>query len=476
MNAEFICENCIGDALLRAEVNSIGTTDICVYCDLEGICCELAYLSDVIHAALQEHFIFIPSEPSTMDYALAKEGLWTRPGSPVVHVIADITGLDEAVAEDVRSYLSDAHGYAAVQDGDEDPYASDAYYEEKRPDDYHLRDTWDSFCQQVKWRSRFFSEYAQIDLDNIFGDLERLSTVNGTPVIRSIMPEDADRFLFRGRVALSQNELEEILRYPAKQLGAPPPRLAKAGRMNAAGISVFYGAADFATCVAEIRAPVGSSVVPGRFEIIRSVRLLDLDALAELSVSGSTFDPEFGPLRGRAAFLTELVQTISNPVMPGEEAFDYLPTQVVSEYLATKAKPRCDGIVFRSSQTGGEGRNVVLFNHACTSKDDDIPDGTKIRIHINADPEEGCLPAIWIFEDIPKPPESQKPDDTEFPFSLPGAESFDRPDDTAWLPPREPTLRLNPDTVCVHHIEAVTYKSASREVFRHRAEMKDNEF
>ena len=35
--------------------------------------------------------------------------------------------------------------------------------------------------------------------------------------------------------------------------------------MNAAGISVFYGAMEEETCIAEARAPVGSYVVIGRF-------------------------------------------------------------------------------------------------------------------------------------------------------------------------------------------------------------------
>lgn len=145
--------------------------------------------------------------------------------------------------------------------------------------DLNFRDTWESFCQQLRSRSRFFSQYAEIDLRNIFGDLTSLITFQGISVIREISPSDEDRFVFRARLALSPTELENILKYPSRELGAPPSRLARAGRMNAAGISVFYGALDIDTCVTEIRPPVGSSVVVGRFEIIRPVRLLDMDAL-----------------------------------------------------------------------------------------------------------------------------------------------------------------------------------------------------
>ena len=41
--------------------------------------------------------------------------------------------------------------------------------------------------------------------------------------------------------------------------------------MNAPGIRAFYGAMEESTCLAEIRAPVGSHVVVGRFQFTRPV-------------------------------------------------------------------------------------------------------------------------------------------------------------------------------------------------------------
>lgn len=133
--------------------------------------------------------------------------------------------------------------------------------------------------------------------------------------------------------------------------GDYPP--ARAGRMNAAGTSVFYGAREAQTCISEVRAPVGSHIVIGRFEIIRPVRLLDSDVLTRVVVDGSPFDPEYGTRLSRAAFLRHLVGEISRPVMPRDEEFEYLPTQAVAQYLAECASPRLDGVIFRSSQTNG---------------------------------------------------------------------------------------------------------------------------
>ena len=63
--------------------------------------------------------------------------------------------------------------------------------------------------------------------------------------------------------------------------------------MNAQGISVFYGASDLATALAEIRPPVGSRVLVGKFDLARPVRLLDVEALRSVYVGGSIFDPAY---------------------------------------------------------------------------------------------------------------------------------------------------------------------------------------
>lgn len=51
-------------------------------------------------------------------------------------------------------------------------------------------------------------------------------------------------------------------------------------------------------------------------------------------------------------------------------ALDYVITQVICEYLAT-LQPKLDGLIYPSTQSGGEGSNVVLFSHACKVRQPD---------------------------------------------------------------------------------------------------------
>jgi len=466
-----ICTDCIGDEFLRKTILDTGQKGDCTYCKKSGTTVSLQNLSKDIHQVIEDQFYLTSSDPDGLDYLLAKEGLWEREGELVEYIISEISGLDEMISEDVRAALSGYYGYTAVKDGGEDPYAYDAQYEERGPDPdtLNFHDTWESFCQQVQWRSRFFNQHAEIDLDNIFGDLESLKTHTGRPVICTITPEDTNWSVYRARIAQSSSDLEKILERPCRELDAPPSRLAQAGRMNAAGISVFYGGLEEDTCVAEVRAPVGSSVVVGRFKFIREVTVLDLDALAGVYVNGSHFDPEFTERRARVAFLRHLAKTISQPVMPNDEAFQYLPTQVVSEYLASRAKPPMDGMVFKSSQTGGVGRNFVLFNHAATTDHIDAPDGTEFSVYMDDRPPDESDPIVGVFEKVPPEEPQVKKSTSDDMFSIPlPTVSFDVDDEQVWLSTREPTLRLELNSVYVLDIDSVQYAQLKRPVLRSR--------
>src|SRR5437016_3033397 len=57
--------------------------------------------------------------------------------------------------------------------------------------------------------------------------------------------------LYRARVFQRDQDVVRAMERPDIEIGPPPPARAMAGRMNARGIAVFYGALDAATAVAE---------------------------------------------------------------------------------------------------------------------------------------------------------------------------------------------------------------------------------
>ena len=464
-----VCHACIGDRFLANEVKQEGLRVSCSYCGETREVLTLEALARRIHETLQEHFELTPPYPNDFyEYFLEREGRWERTGESVENVLAQIANLSKEMTQDVINLLSAEHSYSAVKDGMDDPYGSDAMYEERGPDDRRFQNTWEAFSNEIRSHTRFFSSRAEGMLTDIFGDLGALKTYDGNPAIREVGPDDENRSVWRARTAQSSEELETILESPIRELGPPPSKLAKGGRMNAQGIPVFYGAFDEATCTAEVRPLVGSHVVVARFELLRPVRLLDLDVLQEIFVSTSYFDPTRAEHKNRAGFLRYLVHDISQPTMPQDEALQHLPTQAVTEYVANKVSPHLDGIIFQSSQTGGKGRNLVLFNHACGIESHDLPEGTCVEVlplYGWDDPEDDDF---LVLETVPSKPSEEYSDAEENGEQAnPNRPSTkDEPEDSK--DGTDLILRLDLESIVVLNIKSVTYTYNRRGVTRHR--------
>ena len=473
-DSEHVCFDCIGDQLLSDEVKIKGIPALCSYCGHSNEAVSLDELADRIHEVFQEHFERAYDERGWFDSVFLQEGMrgyWTPDGKRVVDVISEIARLPEETAKDLADLLSGRFHFGAIKDGGEDPYDSEAYYKERSPDDWDFRYSWKSFCDEIMYRERIFPKNAEPVLQEIFGGLSTLETYDGNSVIRIL--NQSDEFpIWRARTAQSKRDLIAILKDPAQHLGPPPHSSTEAGRMNQKGIPVFYGAVEKATCVAEIRPPVGSRVVIGKFSLSRPVMLLDLGQLSKVYVDVSHFAPDYSVLHGRASFIRQLVTEISRPILPQDADREYLPTQFVASYLAHRMTPTFDGIIFPSSQTEGNGQNVVLFNHARGVEKYELPEGTEVEVYLSSFREEDD--SVLVSETIPV-----KLPDYETPAKKPqGGPIRIFIDDEPGEPDEDipATLKLDISSVEILHVKGVTYTSNTCTVIRHRqtTEERDN--
>jgi len=461
-----ICSGCVGEEFLKGEVERDGEANECSYCGKTGKTISIGQLADYVDTAFDQHYYQTPTEPTGIEYTLLKEGgHWDRHGELVTYVIADAAQIDEKSAEHVRRVLERRHfDFDEVAAGEESKFDEESHYEESSVKDYELQAEWSYFQYSLKTESRFFNSTAQVTLDSIFENLAGHSTHDGKPAILDVGPGQEIAAIYRARVFQSREKLENALSRPDIQLGPPPPLLTPAGRMNARGIAVFYGATDADVALAETRPPVGSKVAVSRFEIIRSLRILDIEVLRSIYVEGSIFDSGYLRRLEKAKFLRTLSHRISEPVMPDDEPFEYLITQVIADYLATQIEPALDGIIYPSVQSGGQQKNVVLFHKAARVERLDIPHGTEISAHLDSSDEDGVYPDYWVFETTPPEPASNKADDDDLPI-LAFLQPTPRPEDHD--DPRPKTLRLDITSVTVHHVENVTYGKSSFPVRRH---------
>ncbi|WP_052977694.1 RES family NAD+ phosphorylase, partial [Shigella sonnei] len=369
----WVCACCIGEEFLRHKVEKEGRIQTCDYCDEIHTCFSLEEVCDLTEKAIEAHFYRTDTEPNDMEYASLRhiDGYeWFREGENVVQLIEDLLQSRRALADDIQQLLEYRHSdFDSDVMGLETEFARESCYaERKQISTGRLDSMWINFVTSLKTESRFINNAVSSTLDGIFQGVETMRARGKEPVIIDAGPGTAIPSLYRARWCRNHHELEQILVTPDKELGPPPHQFSGSNRMSAKGISVFYGASSVDTAISEIRPPVGCKVVCAKFSLIRSLRLLNLPALESVLESGSLLDPDYIKRREQAAFLSTFTSRIVEPVLPGEEDFSYIPTQVIAEYLADPLRFNLDGILYPSVQLPGadqeERYNVVLFHKA----------------------------------------------------------------------------------------------------------------
>jgi hypothetical protein len=464
---KFICYNCIGEAFLAAELEREGNLICCTYCDTEDIAgYSLPELADRIDTAFMQHYDRM-SEHNPDDWSLEQikymADEWEPAGEQVIYAIMDAANISEEVAVDVQRILEDKHySRSSAEIGETSNYHDGSYYAIKNPDDAEWQERWVDFEENLKTKNRFFSKEAAAHLKSVFYNVEHLKTYDKKPVVKQIGPATDISILFRARSFQANAKLKLALESPDIELGPPPSSHAKAGRMNASGISVFYGATNAKTALAEIRPPVGSNVTLARFDIIRTLKVLDLSALTYTSVKGSIFDKAYAGWLSRTTFLRKLSQRMTKSVMPDDEHFEYLPTQAIADFLGSEMG--FDGIIFPSVQSG-DGLNVALFNHASRVTRIKHPDGSKVEASLSDWDDDMEIISYSISVNVPKKKESVEDPKSKI-WDLFGHK---------WEPidpdSRAVSLSVDVKTLAVEHINSVEINSTSFPVEHFEREM-----
>lgn len=300
-DAQRVCSECIGEDYLKHEVESSGEVGTCSFCEQTGQTVSMEAIAEHVKTVIETHYRRTGFDPYE---DVLPAGEW------VEDVIGQVAVVEPEVAEAIRQYL-----YESDYDDDdgENPFDGDAHYRAIEIDDWELQTGWRFFERQLKTQARYFSRAAQATLTSIFDGIDGMRTNDGRTAVVDAGPSTPMESLYRARSFQSREKLHEALKSPERDVGSPPMVAAAAGRMNARGISVFYGATKVSAAIAEVRPPVGSHVVTGRFDIIRPLRLLDLEALKDIYVTGSLFDPSYLGRLQRGRFLDRLSRRMTTP-------------------------------------------------------------------------------------------------------------------------------------------------------------------
>ena len=376
-----ICNKCINEPYLSSEITKKGTKNKCYHCGFSESTITLGELADYVNWSFKNYYRKDPFEPVRYKKYL----IWGKEIEFDMHqgtelatkLIEENTKVKAAIALDLQKILFYRY-YSDGKKGIETEFNPKSRYANKTPNISELETKWDDFKFDLQSKSRYFGDSASNFLNMIFEKLEDLECFFQPALIVEAGPDLEMNEFYRARCFEVKEDLLRAMEAPDKELGPPPSDRGVGGRMNSPGISVFYGSNNAEVALAEIRPPVGSYVLVGKFRLIRRLRLLNLLEKKTSHTVISYFDPNFLDLFKRAIFLQKLATKLSRPVLPSVAEPEYLPTQVISDYLANKLEPTFDDILFPSTQVASSGSresdtvvntNVVLFNKSSKVRD-----------------------------------------------------------------------------------------------------------
>lgn len=338
-------EHILVDSLIERLHESF-TEDECSFCGAmgQGVAVELDALLSIGMEKVHEEFSPAADYGSMLgDLGIAYEGGYDT-GDALEYIF------DAALSEEVMAEISAC--------------ANDQGWVLERllyfDDQQRMAATWESFVKSVKHHRRFW--FSELDKSaQIFGSeqmsvldfFDQIGALLTRPDIATVLPTGST--VWRGRMVAAERDPSA---FDGKQLGSPPDWAAAANRMSPAGISMFYGGDTPDVVVAEIGAhSTENHAVYGAFTTLRDLKIVDLTSLPPVPDYFATDDRD----RLVLAFLRDFVADLVKPViLDGREHIDYVPTQIVTEYLRHFTDPGVDGLRFASSQHPG-GINTVLF-------------------------------------------------------------------------------------------------------------------
>jgi hypothetical protein len=343
---KLICASCVGDPDLAELVRqNCEEDDDCDYCDNQSAAPTEIIVERVMRSIRTE---WIPIDEASLPWD-SEEGGFAFPERHVNFWEITWTVLPRANEKFVRDLENSVHGTIWIS---ESIYGSEFATV--------LDSSWRQFTDIVKFKSRFVFLVEPDPNEDSFPPDDSIPPGKFLDTFGRIC---SDLGLFRelpggSRYYRARRHEKSFSANSFTELGPPPrERCTTPNRMSPSGIPMFYGAADMETCIAEIG--LGSKDLEvctvGAFITARNFWVLDLSSIPEQP----GFFSEISTKSNRQAhsFLTDFIAEVSSSIeKDGREHIEYVPTQVVTEYVrriitGPDGSP-IRGMIYNSSKTG----------------------------------------------------------------------------------------------------------------------------
>lgn len=365
---ESVCTDCVAEKALQTHIRDAATAELtCTFCN--------ATPAAPIEALLEPFMVGVRREfehAGDSVYWDGREGGYQAPTLDSWDLVTDHyahlfvgTGLLETVRDALAEEVWVARDWA---------WSS--------PDEA-LTESWDSFCQILKYEMRYVIwRRSQEHEEHEEHEGDRIAPARILEAVGQLVdyyPEwltadiETDCKLWRARPHEADEWVES-----AKDLGTTPVDRSRSNRMSPAGIPMFYAAFDPRTAALEaVQETDKPRVTTAAFVLAGRAKVLDLTNLKEIP---SIFAAN-GDERPQWQFLHHFARTLR--AKPEVQEIDYVPTQVVTEYFLKVFGDGAffDGLQYTSDVDGGD-RCVVLNvrNDGCVEIAEGWDDTADLRL------------------------------------------------------------------------------------------------
>ena len=190
--------------------------------------------------------------------------------------------------------------------------------------------SWTEFKEHTKHKARYFDhEKSTFKLSQKLKPFRKL--------YKSLEKKLENQNIFRARLINSQKEKKDILKFPEVELGKAPKEVVKNNRFSPIGISYGYFSFDKKTSIYEVRAEFNKEVAIGIFELKEELSLVDFRK--KYSLSSELYEKkDMNPFdeQNFNILLTDIygfITDISKPINENDTLLEYVPTQIMAEYI-----------------------------------------------------------------------------------------------------------------------------------------------
>ena len=359
-----ICDKCMCEDYLAAHIRKMGKSGCCNYCKRKR---QTLPLDDIMESILSAAYFEYDHPENGLGWD-GREGGWQAAQVwDSYDLIYDVFELGGSPAfDDIVRVMTDQQ------------WCKKEFY--SLSDQEQMTFSWQSFVRMVKHSKRFLFTSDKRDENDteILTPKETLRMIgDAVKNLDFICQIPIGTVFFRARATKESEKFNT-----PEELGAPHEKKSiYPSRMSSAGIPMFYGAYDKETCITEVKKDGNKKFTTAKWKTIKVLNLVDLtdfkrhnDSEQWYFSSGvpSIFDELEREKLPYYRFFSDFMKDFTAPVTKdGREHIDYVPTQVVAEYLRWQFKTDSgypvNGILYPSTKNGNVCCVLFCGQEGCVS-------------------------------------------------------------------------------------------------------------